>query len=118
MAWRVSWCSGVLPAAKPLRRRVPNTVRMQKIHKTTVDTCPSGALEVPAGTEINLKVKVGCQSGCDLQGKVVKVLLADGSANEIRLAFFDTGACETAEFSLVVPIAVGVHECRVIFPQQ
>ena len=90
---------------------------MRKIHKTTLEVCPSTVLEAAAATELKLKVKVACESGCNLQGNVIRILLAGYSAREIPLTSFDSGMNETAEFSLAVPISVGIHDCRVLFPE-
>ena len=42
-------------------------------HQTTVELSEAIPLEVEAGTDIALNVRVSCQAGCDLRGGLVQV---------------------------------------------
>jgi hypothetical protein len=54
------------------------TGTLVQTHQTSVGTGKSIPPEVEAGTDITLTVNVSCPSGCDLRGRVVKVVAPDG----------------------------------------
>ena len=90
---------------------------MLHAHRTTIATSQPIPLEVHAGTEVALKVKVTCPSGCDLRGAQVNVS-ADGAVlitNE--LATYDEKVNETAELMLTVPERIGEYAWGVLFPR-
>ena len=74
-------------------------------------------LDVEAGTDIILQVKVSCPEGCDLRGMPVCVVAADEVIGTRELAMFDEAVNETEAFALTAPGQVGEHAWTILFPR-
>jgi len=88
-------------------------------HHTNTEMAQSPPPQVDAGTDVRLKVKVSCRSGCDLSGRTVEVIAQDATrAKVVALTVFKEGFNETDSFVVKAPIHLG--ECRwsVVFPAQ
>ena len=86
-------------------------------HQTNTEVIQSAPPEVDAGTDIALKVRVSCPSGCDLRGETVRITAQDGSvAKEAGLTGFDGEINETDEFTVKAPIELGECAWSVVFP--
>lgn len=85
-------------------------------HQTSVTLLREVPAKIDAGTNIVLQVKVSCASGCDLRGRPVKIMTADGPVAETELVTFEEKANETAEFTVRVPVHVGQCSWSVLFP--
>ena len=69
-------------------------------HPTSVALSRPPATEVDAGTDVTLKVKVFCPSGCDLRGSTINVTAPDGLVVATsELVEHAEHANETAEFT-------------------
>jgi hypothetical protein len=91
----------------------------QDTHPTSVALSRPPAAEVDAGTDIVLKVKVSCPSGCDLRERVINVMTRDGVVvRGSRLAEFADNVNETTEFAFIAPGEVGEYSWTVVFPKQ
>ncbi len=87
-------------------------------HPTSVALSRPPAAEVDAGTDITLKVKVFCSSGCDLRGRSINVTALDGLVVATsELAEHTEHANETAEFTFNAPDEVGEHSWTLVFPK-
>ena len=71
--------------------------------------------EVAAGTDAALKVGVACPCGCDLRGRMVRIVSPDGTIGESVLAEFDGTANKTGEFVVKMPSAPGSYTWTAIF---
>ncbi len=90
-----------------------------RTHQTNVEVTQSSPMEVDAGADIALKVKVSCSSGCDLRGKTIRVVDGDGAAAKlVALTGFEEGINETDEFTVEAPVEVGEYDWSVVFPAQ
>ncbi len=90
-----------------------------KSHQTTTEMVKSAPAEVDAATEVVLKVKVTCTSGCDLAGKTIQVLGQDETVLCVTaLASSEGKNGETEEFKIKAPAAIGACTWRVVFPAQ
>src|SRR5688572_29720393 len=85
-------------------------------HQTNVEMSQSIPLELEAGADIILKVKVSCPEGCDLRGMPVSVMAADETLGASELATFDEAVNETEAFALEAPGQVGEHAWTILFP--
>jgi hypothetical protein len=86
-------------------------------HRTNLEMSQSAPLEVEAGADIILRVKVSCPEGCDLRGIPVSVMAADSVISTTELATFDEAVNETEAFALKAPGKVGEHAWTVLFPR-
>jgi hypothetical protein len=96
-------------------------------HLTQVEISPPLPLEIEAGADISLRVKVSCPEGCDLRGIPVTVMAADGVLVTSELATCDETTNETADVAtmaearwrvaLQAPGRVGEHVWTVVFPR-
>ena len=64
--------------------------------------------EVPVGSDIVVKVKVACPRGCDVSGRLVKLM-----AGEETLT-----TCVHEEFAVIVPEKLGTYSWTILFPRQ
>jgi len=85
-------------------------------HRTNVELSQPIPLEIDAGAEIILKVKVSCPEGCDLRGMPVSVMAAEEIIGASELATFDEAVNETEAFALKAPGQTGEHAWTVLFP--
>ena len=89
-----------------------------RTHPTSVAFSRPPAVDVDAGTDIALKVKVFCPAGCDLRGTAIHVTAPDGlvvATSELAEHF--EHANETAEFTFKAPEEVGEHSWTLVFPK-
>jgi hypothetical protein len=88
-------------------------------HPTTLETNLRGPVDVPAGTDLALSVKVSCARGCDLTGHFIRILDRDDEVvGEACLTSREGTAGMTEEVRLRVPNEPGVCSWRVVFPVQ
>ena len=73
--------------------------------------------QVEAGTDLTLKVKVACPAGCDLRGRLVKVMAPAGIVVQRELIGFENLTNETDEFVVTAPPQVGEYAWNVVFPR-
>jgi hypothetical protein len=89
-----------------------------RTHQTRVALSRAPAPEVDAGRDIVLKVKVSCAHGCDLRGRVISVMAANGVVVAgSGLADWADNANETTEFGFVAPDEVGEYSWTLAFPK-
>ena len=89
------------------------------VHETTTSMVEAPLAEVHGRTDMALKVKVSCSSGCELWGRTVKIIAQDGVAvEETVLVSFDGTANETDEFLVRAPFEPGEYTCTALFPAQ
>ena len=87
-----------------------------RAHPTTVSLSRLPAGEMDAGAAIALKVKVSCPHGCDLRGRAVDVIAADGAVvASSPLVEFADNVNETTEFAFMAPEEVGEYSWTVVF---
>lgn len=90
-----------------------------KVHNIALSMAKAPPAEVDAGAFIALQGRVSCPSGCDLRGKIVKIMTQDGVvAKEIRLVTFYGGAYETDRIVIKAPTTPGVYTWTAVFPAQ
>jgi hypothetical protein len=88
-------------------------------HQTKTEMIQSAPPEVDAVTDMPLKVKVSCASGCDLRRNVLRIIGRDSSvAKELALTSFDEETYETGEFTINAPIEPGQYSWAAVFPAQ
>jgi len=86
-------------------------------HETTTSMAKAPLAEVHGSTDMALKVKVSCSSGCDLWGGTVKITAQDGAvAKEAVLVSFDGSANQTDEFMVKAPFEPGEYTWTALFP--
>ena len=90
-----------------------------RAHQTNISMAEAAPVEIDAGTDMALKVKVSCSSECDLQGFPVFICDDEGAAvEEVELAEFDGAANETDGFVVKAPIRPGEYTWTTVFPAQ
>ena len=86
-------------------------------HKTDPSVVVSSPAEFEVGADVALKVKVTCESGCDLKDEVVRVLAQDGTVvKEVKLTTHEGTVSQTDEFMVKMPPKVGANMWKVVFP--
>lgn len=86
-------------------------------HPTTITLAQDPPSQCLSGTEMVLKVQVGCPHGCNLQGKEIRVLGQDGSLlAETELGAFVGNGNMTGDIKLPTPIEVGEVTWQAFFP--
>jgi hypothetical protein len=94
-------------------------VAENQIHQTSIALVESIPDQVEAGTDIPLKAKVTCASGCDLRGKTISILAQDGALlGKASLSGLEEGSNTTDEFTVKVPLQPGPCAWTVVFPAQ
>ncbi len=79
-------------------------------HATSVAVVKTPPAEVDASSDMALKIKVSCQSQCDLRGDQVRVINESGmTLKEIELLPSDGTANATNEFILQAPVRPGEY---------
>jgi len=73
-------------------------------------------LEATAGSDIVLRLRASCLSGCDRRGMPIRMIAPDGSETTHALAIHDGAVNETADIVLKVPPCVGEHVWRFVLP--
>ena len=86
-------------------------------HQTQLRTTRSVPSVVDAGTEITMKARVSCPSGCELRGVPLVVLDGDRRVTRSELATHDGKANETKDFALTFPSQIGEYGWSVLFPR-
>ena len=86
-------------------------------HRTNVEISQSIPLEVEAGADLILKVKVSCPESCDLRGIPVAVMAADQVVTARELATYDGTMNEAEDVALKAPGQVGEHAWTILFPR-
>ena len=86
-------------------------------HHTHVEMSRCIPPHVEAGTNITLKVKVACAAGCDLRGRLVRIVTPLGFVVESTLVDFDETTNETGELVVTAPRQVDEHSWRIVFPR-
>ena len=77
-------------------------------HKTETSIVVTPPAEFEVGTDVALRVKVSCESGCDLRGQAVRVLSQDGAlVKEVKLAAHEGNVSQTDEFMVKMPPKMG-----------
>jgi hypothetical protein len=61
---------------------------------------------------------ISCASGCDLVGRIVRLLVDDRVLSEIRIAAASTEKTCATDLVFHVPMTVGSYDCRLVFPSQ
>jgi hypothetical protein len=72
------------------------------------------AAEVPAGSDLVLRLKVSCSAGCDLTGGTVRLMSGEETIQEIS----GTRPSEPEESALKAPKELGTYSWMVLFPRQ
>src|SRR5437016_5909577 len=87
---------------------------MMQAHHITIRPDRSVPGEVPAGTDVDLKLQLSCTAGCDLRGSRVEIRDPDG-ASRMSAVGHDQAVSETEVFTLHVPQQVGVYRWTVVY---
>ncbi len=75
--------------------------------------------QVEANAQYSLPFEVNCSDGCNLVGKTLKILNAEGTPiQEVSLKQADNGGTAKGEFLLLTPEKPGFYPWRVLFPEQ
>jgi hypothetical protein len=87
-------------------------------HEVTLSFVETAPAEIDAGMDLALKVRVSCSSGCDLRGRMVRILAQGAVVKEmgVELTEFDGEATETAEFVVKAPAKPGEYTWTVVLP--
>ena len=86
-------------------------------HLTNVEISQCVPPEVEVGTEITLKVKVSCPSGCDLSGRTVQVMTADSVVKTSERAQLDEQMNATQGMTLKAPHQIGEYAWSIRCPR-
>ena len=78
------------------------------VHQVVLELEEPIPSEVPVGSDIVLKVRVSCPHGCDLSGRLLKVM-----AGEEVLT-----TCVHGEFAVNVPLRLGTYSWTILFHRQ
>jgi len=89
-----------------------------QIHETNLELSQSVPPEVAVGTEIAVKVKVWCPSGCDLRGGSVTVKAAEETVATAELTECDDGRSETSGLTIKVPEQLGEYAWSILVPRR
>jgi hypothetical protein len=92
--------------------------KKQRIHETNLELSQSVPQEVAVGTEIAVKVKVWCPSGCDLRGTSVAVKAAEKTVATAKLTECHDGRSETSALTIKVPGQLGEYAWSIIVPRR
>src|SRR5579862_2077584 len=85
------------------------------LHRPSLILTRPPATEVDAGTEILVKVRVSCPSGCDLRGRVVDIVAHDQEVvAACALGDFAEGSNETGDCAFHAPDEVGEHSWTLV----
>jgi hypothetical protein len=87
-------------------------------HETNLELSHAVPPEVAVGTEIGVKVKVWCPSGCDLRGGSVTIKAAKKTVSTGELTKSDDGRSETTELTIKVPGKLGEYVWSILVPRR
>ena len=90
----------------------------RQIHETNLELSQSVPPEVAVGTDIAVKVKVWCSSGCDLRGGSVTVKAADETVATADLTEYHDGRSETSGLTIKVPGELGEYAWSILVPRR
>ena len=90
----------------------------RRIHETNLELSQAVPPEVAVGTEIAVKVKVWCPSGCDLRGGSVTVKAAKETVATAELSQCDDGRSETSGLTIKVPGQLGEYAWSILVPRR
>jgi hypothetical protein len=90
-------------------------VSTDKVSLALVEPVPA---EVPAGSELRLKVRAACPDGRDLRGGRIEVRAADGILASGALGEFRDGGNQTGELVARAPATLGEFTWALVFPPQ
>jgi hypothetical protein len=96
-------------------------VRMEavKVHEIEVSLPGEVPARLDAGSDMALRVRVTCSSGCDLRGRTVKIVGQDAdAAREIELTEFDGTTNAASELVMHAPMEAGEYTWAAAFPAQ
>jgi hypothetical protein len=86
-------------------------------HATRIEVDGTLPAELAVGSEIELRARVSCCEGCDLDGLHIEVKAPDGTLSTFRLCGRE-GADAAGAIALKGPQSVGQHAWNVAFPAQ
>jgi hypothetical protein len=89
-----------------------------EIHETNLELSPSVPPEVAVGSEIAVKVKVWCPSGCDMRGGSVTVKAAEETVATAELTEGNDGRSETSGLTIKVPGQPGEYAWSILVPRR
>ena len=89
-----------------------------RVHETNLELSQSMPPEVAVGSEIAVKVKVWCPSGCDLRGGSVTVKAAEETVATAELTECDDGRSETSGLTIKVPGQLGEYAWSILVPRR
>ena len=89
-----------------------------RLHETHLELSHSVPPEVAVGTEIAVKVKVWCPSGCDLRGGSVIVKAAEETVATAELTESEDGRSETSGLTIKVPGQLGEYAWSILAPRR
>jgi hypothetical protein len=90
-----------------------------KAHEVSISMVKAPLTEVDAGTDMTLRIRVSCSSGCDLGGMLVSIADDQGAeVEEAALAEFDGASNETDELVVKAPSRPGEYAWLAMFPGQ
>lgn len=88
-------------------------------HPTQIEMVLTPAVEVYAGTDVSLQVKVSCPEKCDLQGSQVGIINEEGVVvHDVVLTAYDEDTNQTDEFMITVPVQPGSYTWTALFLAQ
>jgi hypothetical protein len=86
-------------------------------HQTNIELSESIPQAIEVGTDIVLRVRVSCSSGCDLRGRPVTLMASDRVVEMSELATYDDQVNETGDLILKAPDDVGEYAWSILFPK-
>ena len=89
-----------------------------RLHETNLELSHSVPREVAVGTEIAVKVKVWCPSGCDLRGTSVTVKAAEKTVATAKLTECHDGRSETSALTIKAPEQLGEYAWSILVPRR
>jgi len=90
----------------------------RRIHETNLELSQSVQPEVAVGTEIAVKAKVWCSSGCDLRGGSVTVKAAKKTVATAKLTECHDGRSETSGLTIKAPGQLGEYVWNILVPRR
>ncbi|HTI72344.1 MAG TPA: hypothetical protein VMF06_20385 [Candidatus Limnocylindria bacterium] len=83
-------------------------------HQVVLEFEEPVAAEIPAGSDLVLRLKVSCSAGCDLTGGTVRLMSGEETIQEVS----GTRPNEAEESALKVPKELGTYSWTILFPRQ
>jgi hypothetical protein len=99
--------------------REQNVTGIVEVHGTSVVMAAAPVAELEGSANMMLKVSVSCMSGCDLWGKLVRIVAHNAAViKEVVLVSSGNARTETPEFMVKVPFEPGEYTWQAVFPAQ